>query len=318
MILIISDHHDFSTSRVIDWLIHFRVEWFRLNSESIASFEMKISKEGKISFRVVSEGRSFGSEEVTYVWYRHGNLTYHIDPVHFPVSDKIRKHISYEWKTIANHINSILSDLPKIGNPSQGDDLNKIALLAKAAAVGLSVPETIITDSKADLIRFQLKQGRIITKGIQRNPAYTDDHTAYFTHTKEVDTEQVSNAPDYFFPSIFQELIIKVYEVRVFFLMDTCYAMATFPNSTASAIDIRNNQGKFPLRSTPYVLPVKIQNALIRLMANIDLNCGSIDLVVDENDNFYLLEVNAIGQYDDVSKRCNYQLDREIAKGLIG
>ena len=53
-------------------------------------------------------------------------------------------------------------------------------------------------------------------------------------------------------------------------------------------------------------------------MASINLNCASIDLVVDENDNFYFLEVNAIEQCDDVSKKCNYQLDTEIAKGLIG
>ena len=315
MILIISDHNDYSTSKVIDWLISFEVQWIRLNSETIGSFQLTMNENGETCFIIESEGKKIISTEITKVWYRHGTLTYLIDPKNFPTSDKIKNHINYEWKSISYYVNSMLSTLPKIGNPTKGDDLNKIELLSKAANVGFKVPQSMITDKKTELLKFIKQSNKIITKGVQRNPAFTTNGKAYFSHTKEVTATLIENTPESFFPSLFQEMIEKSYEVRVFFLKGECYAMAKFPNSSESQIDIRN-VGKRKLRAVPYLLPVGVKTKIMELMKDLNLNCGSLDLIVDNNEEFYFLEVNAIGQYDALSKRCNYNLDKRIAEHL--
>ena len=69
------------------------------------------------------------------------------------------------------------------------------------------------------------------------------------------------------------------------------------------------------------VLPIDIPTEIIRklklLMKELYLESGSIDMIVTPDDEYVFLEVNPVGQYDYVGKRCNYQLDKEIALTLI-
>jgi glutathione synthase/RimK-type ligase-like ATP-grasp enzyme len=50
-------------------------------------------------------------------------------------------------------------------------------------------------------------------------------------------------------------------------------------------------------------------------MQALDLNSGSLDFI-KAADQFYFLEINAIGQFLGLSDACNYGLEREIAAHL--
>ena len=52
------------------------------------------------------------------------------------------------------------------------------------------------------------------------------------------------------------------------------------------------------------------------LMHDLELNTGSIDLVLGQDGKYYFLEVNPCGQYRMTSDPCNYYLDKLIAKTL--
>jgi glutathione synthase/RimK-type ligase-like ATP-grasp enzyme len=52
-------------------------------------------------------------------------------------------------------------------------------------------------------------------------------------------------------------------------------------------------------------------------MSILKLNTGSVDLIFSEEDNkYYFLEVNPMGQFGMVSKPCNYYLEKEMAQYL--
>ena len=55
----------------------------------------------------------------------------------------------------------------------------------------------------------------------------------------------------------------------------------------------------------------------ILLMKQLQLESGSIDMVVTPNNEYVFLEVNPVGQFDYVSKLCNYFIEKEIAVKLI-
>ncbi|MPT35513.1 MAG: hypothetical protein E2604_10600 [Flavobacterium sp.] len=55
---------------------------------------------------------------------------------------------------------------------------------------------------------------------------------------------------------------------------------------------------------------------LKKLMKVLKLNSGSIDMLVSSNNEYVFLEVNPIGQFGQVSKPCNYYLEKQIAKEL--
>ena len=317
MILIISENTDLSTCKVIDWLVYFQIDWKRINEGDILNLAISFDANRKSDVCLKTKKGDVSLSMVSKVWYRRGNLHYAIDQAFFPKNNEIRNHINYEWDTIRNYINSLFNELPSIGNTAIADDLNKIKLLEYAANSGLKIPDTIITGCKQELIRFRQKHKRVVSKGIQRNPSFKSGENNYGTHTKEVTNQIIEKTSETFFPSIFQEYIDKPFELRVFYLCGNCYAMAKFPNTYKTRIDIRNTEKKNYVRAVPFNLPKHIVECLKKLMNSINLNTGSIDLIVNPDNEFVFLEVNAIGQYDDVSMRCNYSLDKKIAEALI-
>lgn len=94
--------------------------------------------------------------------------------------------------------------------------------------------------------------------------------------------------------------------------------MAIFSQSNSQTnVDFRKYDDKLPNRCVPYILPNKIENALRDLMNSLNLNTGSIDLIVDTQDNYYFLEINPVGQFGMVSQPCNYYLEKKVAEYLV-
>ncbi len=52
-------------------------------------------------------------------------------------------------------------------------------------------------------------------------------------------------------------------------------------------------------------------------MQDLNLNCGSVDLIKDKDGNYIFLEVNPNGQYGMVDAPCNFNLNEKIALTLI-
>ncbi|MBM6497958.1 hypothetical protein H9X54_001390 [Flavobacterium macrobrachii] len=122
---------------------------------------------------------------------------------------------------------------------------------------------------------------------------------------------------EHFFPSLLQEYIQKKYELRIFFLNDKLYSMAIFSQeSEQTKIDYRNYQKEKPNRRVPYKLPIEIEEKLIFFMRKIELNSGSIDMIVTYSNEYYFLEVNPVGQFGALSYNCNYNIENLIADYL--
>lgn len=51
-------------------------------------------------------------------------------------------------------------------------------------------------------------------------------------------------------------------------------------------------------------------------MTKVEMNSGSIDMIVTLNNNYVFLEVNPVGQFWQVSYLCNYYLEKKIAHYL--
>lgn len=133
-----------------------------------------------------------------------------------------------------------------------------------------------------------------------------------------LDTNFIQNSPKTFFPTLFQSYIEKDYELRIFFVFQKCFPMAIFSQSNEQTkIDFRNYDRNLPNRTVPYVLPNVIKSQILRLITKLGLTSGSIDMIVTPKKEYVFLEVNPIGQFAQVSKPCNYYLEREIARLLI-
>ncbi len=119
-----------------------------------------------------------------------------------------------------------------------------------------------------------------------------------------------------FFTTFFQQKIEKDFEIRSFYLNRKVWSMAIFSqNDDQTKVDYRRYNKVKPNRNVPYNLPKDIEEKIIVLMDKLDLTSGSLDFIKSD-DKFYFLEVNAVGQFGNVSFYCNYGLDYEIATSL--
>lgn len=308
MILIISVYNDYSTTAVIEWLNFFNKKWIRINEND----EIFLDFVGDdIIFNV--NNLRFKLSEIKSCWYRKGFLNFK-----FIINNKIKQFQDFntiEANKVEQYIYYKLSLLRTINNYLKSN-VNKLIVSDIARGLGLKTPSDYLVSSKKELKRLMNNDNdEFITKSIWGNPVHKFNNFTLFNYTQKVNLEKIET--DNFALSLVQNYIEKKYELRIFYLENSFYSMAIFSqNDSKTVIDFRNYNKEKPNRTVPFKLPTKIEQKLTCLMDKLDINCGSIDMIVDKNNEYFFLEVNPIGQFGMVSTPCNYNLDRVIAKHL--
>ena len=201
---------------------------------------------------------------------------------------------------------------------------NKIENLEIAKSCNLSVPEYVITSCKLTLSQFAKRHERIICKPISETPHFTssiDNNIveSIILYTKGFTVDEIEDIPSSFFKSLFQQEILKEFEIRVFYLCDTCYSMAIFSqNDKQTQLDFRNYNDEKPNRTVPFNLPKEVEYNVKKFCRKAGYTMGSLDLIKSTDGNYYFLEINPIGQFGMVSYPCNYYLEKKLAEHLIG
>lgn len=325
MIFICSDSNDFSTTQVIKWINYFGKKYIRFNEEDRIKLVKTIGLNDFI-FEIQSDlsTERFRFSQIQAYWYRRGgiNLSYHFVENDKLNSKEINQYLWNESFAITNFIERLLEDntLYSIGKQSF-NYINKLSVLRKAAELKLDVPKTIVTTTKADLQIFYNENQHvgIVTKDMHHplNIKFSDTEAGVL-YTSEISQCHIDVLPEFFFSTKFQEKLDKDFEIRTFFIGKNTYSMAIFSqNDDKTKIDFRKYNNAKPNRTPPYNLPDNVKKKLIQLMSNIGLNSGSIDIVYTKDKRFVFLEVNPIGQFDQLSYPCNYNIEKIIANYLI-
>lgn len=313
MILIKSSHKDVSTFQVAEWLLSFKKKFTIIcETDIIDSVNYSYNEYGQqITCLETTTGKKFDTKSVDSFWYRRGKFVYK-GAGQSDLSKEISENLKNEWDALNNEIFRQLESKPSLGSYF-GRIPNKLEVLSIAAKIGLRIPKTLITDNCNDVINY-FGNGDVISKTISEVLYYVDQDTVYTNKTVLVD---ISNLPEKFYPSLFQERIKKKYEIRSFYMKGKFYSMAIFSQlDSKTEIDYRNYNYIKPSRSVPYRLNPSLEYSLTQLMEDLMLNTGSIDLIVSESGEIFFLEVNPNGQFGMVSDPCNYYLEKQIAANL--
>lgn len=317
MIVILSYNGDAVTTEVIDWLEALGCDYRRLNlaNEDFRNISVELRSGFPIATNLLLQnGEVLDVAQVSYFFFRGGLFSFNKK---FNDSNELPKslantYLRHEFDSLTHFFYKQIA-AKCLGNPLL-HPLNKIEQLEAALSIGLKIPSTFITNSRAKLHTSVLGvEKTLLTKAIQENVfAYKKQHF-YDIKASETDANSVD---DYFYPSLFQKSIDKSLEIRVFYLDGKCYALGMLLCSSEDrVIDFRTAVKE--LRYCRYQLPEHIADSLIQLMNRLKLHTGSIDMIVDTNDEYYFLEVNPTGQLGWVSAYGNYYLEKKIAEYLV-
>lgn len=317
MILILSEKSDRSTDKVETWLQYFKAVYVRVNKEEINDMLSSIAignEENNLVFSI--QNKSFHLSDFKVVWNRRGyvNVSYPEFPEelvkHEPqLVNAIVKNLNEEYKTLKDFIYYKIKQLPSINDP-RVYNINKLMVLDKALQCGFSIPNTSISKNP---YQYAKQNKNYIAKSIQDNFSFSDDRYCTGQKTFAFNGKQQVNDLGC---SLIQEKIKAKYEVRTFVWLSECFSVAIFSNKGAEP-DHRDHILHNETRIVPITLDEKITKKIQHLFQSLELESGSIDMMVTAEDEFYFLEVNPVGQFDYVSVIGDYSIEKKIAQTLI-
>ncbi len=311
-VVIFSKNSDEFVNNTIDWIGADFV--FRIGAAVVLELtEFKIVN-GKIEGSLSNRYSEVSFDELYSVWYNGGI----VDDSTNDISEELRMFVSHNLELITDAV-LYEKGSKTIGTIDNNKESNKITTLLVAQKNGLTIPETLITKSKADLSNFlkRTKSQTFINKRISEFDFFEENGKMYdISKTILIDDTALAKIPNLFELSFFQEKIEREYEIRAIYFNNEFYSSAVFEND--EVVDYRVNfhsSEKHP-RIIPYKLPNDIEIKLRNVMEELNLSCGSIDLIYSKDNQFYFLEVNPVGQVSFINNICNYYLEYLYAKYL--
>lgn len=330
MILVLSQSsHELTTEEVMDWLESFGQPCLRLNGDDLDAGSSWTARAPAGGFEVDLDGRTvkLSAGDIRAVWFRrwaHGRryesaeLALHPSQERREAELEISRHLDQEMARLSGFLFSQLKGAAWLSRPSAAR-LNKLEVLEEAARCGFAVPATVITNRRKDVEELARACGAIITKPIGEARTITLGDYSHTMLTAELGADEIARLPEELFPSLFQEKLEKLYEIRTFYLAGELHSMAIFSQmDEQTRVDFRNYNLSTPNRSVPFKLPCDVAGNVSRLMDALGMETGSLDLVKTTDGRFVFLEVNPVGQFGMVSKPCNYHLERRVAEILAG
>ncbi|MBL9021065.1 MAG: MvdD family ATP-grasp ribosomal peptide maturase [Myxococcales bacterium] len=193
----------------------------------------------------------------------------------------------------------------------------KVRQLEVAERAGMRVPRTLITNDPAEALRFYAAcEGRVVSK-VLRNGAVLHDgekHLAYTHVFRRRDLHQLESVA--LAPVIFQELVPKRIELRVNVVGDRVFAAAI--DSTASPFareDLR--RAEHLVGCTAHTLDSEVQAQCVRIVRDLGITFGAIDMVVTPAGEHVFLEVNAAGAWMWVEARVGLPIAEALADLML-
>ena len=316
MILIISNDNEPTTDSVIDWLLHLKADFVRINSEDVVNKGLRLSKSINKDMLVIGD-QEIDMNAVNVAWYRRW-YSYNgigIRPINAHQRQLFREMCS-EAEEFLFYIYNILKDRKWLSNPLVNKTHSKLYAIHLAHRMGIKVPQSFITNQTPEVIGFVERHKDVITKPMGDPYVYFEpDGTNYKNFTQRLSAGFLKKLKPAIFTSLFQEMIKAECEIRTFYLDGEFYSTALVNSTTVDIkLSVKRDEN---LRMISYDLPECIKEKIRLLMHKLNLNTGSIDIIRDSKGGHYFLEVNPIGQFAGYGYASNYQLEKKVAEWLI-
>lgn len=307
-ILIISDIHDYSTDFVTNQLNKCDASYLRLNRDQFKNFRINL---------IPAKQKLFGETE-KFIFEINPKILksiYFRAPIY--LRDNYQPNLSLNDQLSRNQWASFIRALILfdnvlwVNNPHATYKAEiKPYQLYLAEKIGFKIPNTIIAN---DIPPQNFVGDKLILKTL--DPALLNlDGKEGFVYTNIVSYKELKGANLSSTPVIFQEPLIPKIDIRVTVIDETVFAVTIKKNNKGIDIDWRLE--KDSLDYSEIKIPYKIENKCIKLLKELDLKFGAIDLVIYGED-YYFIEINPTGEWSWLMSHTDLAIDKTIAELLI-
>jgi len=322
MIFINSCADDATTNDIIDWLFYYKKAFIRVNdTDKIIFLDLQLNGDAVFIYFMFNNV-IYKTSDVSCYFYRRGFLNIALNknsPLIVTPDEKfssaIKNYLHLEDDSLINLFRTIIENRNPILSYSKAK-MNKLFFLYVCKSLGIKTPKTAIVRTKEDLVKYKSLWGDLITKPITTG-FFSDESKWFYTYTNEISKKDLENIESTFNDTLIQEKLSKLIEIRTFYFKGKIFSNAIFSQfDKQTSVDFRMYNKKNPNRNVPFNLPSNITNQVCKLMKELNLETGSLDIVLTKNKEYYFLEVNPVGQFAQVSMPSNYYIEQYIATQL--
>lgn len=242
------------------------------------------------------------------VWYKQFGNSF--DTTNVRSNNKFQNFYTAELREIQSFINSyIYENIVTFNSPLKGVT-NKLQQLNLLNDLFVKIPETNVLNNYSYLNR----NNKYITKSLSSPPNSRNQKGIKIGYTTKVTKADIVK-DNTVFPSFFQEEVVASKEIRVFFFMNNIWAILIDTNRQKT-IDYRVLNYNSEYKSYPIELNRSRKSEVRKIAKKLNLDSGSIDILIDLNDDFVYLEVNKYGQFGMIenSKKMTINILKIIEK----
>lgn len=244
---------------------------------------------------------------ISSVWFRRRAITRAFDYCDPWTDEDFRRrtlsayaHGLYEWLAVA------CQDARWVNPPRAAAAANsKILQLEFAAAAGLRIPETIVSNDPDRIRAFSGGSRETIVKSFIPFAWRNEDGQREVALTSEVgDIEDIADASLSLQPAIYQHKVPKAFEIRHTVFGDYEFSIRIDSQRRAQTrLDWRQAPPRREEIST-FRLPQHLSMQCREVMHKLGIVSGSFDFICDKDGDFMFLEVNEAGQFLWMEELC--------------
>lgn len=310
--VILTHRFDPTSDKVVDELNQRGVDLFRVDTSEFPE-QLGVAAtlhDGQWSGWMRTERRCLDLSAVSGIYYRRPTgFTFHPD-----MSDNERR-----WAAVQARmgLGGLLATMrPWLNHPHMiGFAEYKPVQLRAAAASGLNVAPTTVTNDAGAARAFVTEVGRAIYKPFGGSGVYDEDgiRQVFCTVVDPADCDDPSIARTM---HLFQQWIPKAYEVRLTVVDDQLFAARIDGGSDAARIDWRTDYDN--LTYTIVDTPDHVVRGVRALLAALGLRFGALDFVVSPDGSWWFLECNPNGQWAWIEDETGLPIAAALADALQG
>ncbi|WP_033290915.1 ATP-grasp ribosomal peptide maturase [Amycolatopsis jejuensis] len=256
------------------------------------SLDARLDRDGRWRGILCTEHRAVALEDIDAIWYR--------DPSAFSFPAALTEvERAYAHREARLGFGGVLAALPVlwVNHPNRAADaMFKPLQLATAAACGLRVRPTLVTNSPAAASRFarEHRTGGTVCKSFGPN-TITEGGQLKVAYTRRLGATDLAALDGVATTATqLQGWVDKTHEARVIVIGERMFTITITADSPSAHVDWRSDFAALRYRLVD--TPREVENGLRRYLDNLDLAYAAVDFAIDQ-DGFCFLESNSSGQY---------------------
>jgi hypothetical protein len=310
-ILIVSSRLDFASDYITQALVERGASYLRLNTDDLKNYDIFMNPlKGTIQGKLGDFEFSISPERLRTIYFRGPTFLRELSPTSYTPEEKVSR---VQWASFIRGL-MIFDNCRWVNHPmSTYRAESKPVQLALAQKLGFLVPNTVVTNSGNFEQGLANDQQTLILKSLETCLLEIEGKRG-FVYTNVVREDEVRKSKLSLAPVILQELIEPKIDLRVTVVGNKVFAAEIFENKNGITGDWRLKKD-----SVEYVdckLPEEIKSKCIKLVQELRLSYGAIDLA-RKGDDYYFIEINPTGEWAWLVERANQQIDQAIVDYLL-